>query len=73
MTAPGEASAEPGVITGIPNRACAAGDRDQPMSYTNLLYHIVIDQITSATKRRKAAFWLQSRQQNGAFDKSVFD
>src|SRR6266404_503407 len=28
-------------MTRTPNQACAAGDRDQPMSYTNLIYHIV--------------------------------
>ncbi len=33
----------------------------------------VIDQILSATERRKSAFWLQRRQENGLFDKSVFD
>ena len=47
MIAPGEASAEPGVMTRTPNQACAAGDRDQPMSYTNLICHIVY-----ATKER---------------------
>src|SRR6266404_6175956 len=34
-------------MTRTSNQACAAGDRDQPMSYTNLIYHIVY-----ATKER---------------------
>jgi hypothetical protein len=33
----------------------------------------VIDQIGTVTGRRKAAFWLQNRLEDGPFDSSVFD
>jgi hypothetical protein len=33
----------------------------------------VIDQIATAIGRRKTVFWLQHRQADGLFDKSVFD